>query len=1089
MKTVRVAIVLGLACAALWAQATSQIQGIVLDSSGAVVPGVEVKATQTDTGVVRTAISAEDGRYVLPNLQIGPYRLEVNMAGFSPYVQTGIVLQVASIPTVNITLQVGAVNQQVKVEANAALVETQTTSVGAVIENQRILELPLNGRNPVELIQLAGAAIPAGKVGTAGMPGGLNISVAGGMLNGVGYFLDGIPHNNPYDGTNLPFPFPDALQEFKVETSTQTASSGIHSAGAVNAVVRSGANDFHGSAFEFLRNGKMNARNFFATRRDTLKRNQYGGTFGGPIVKDKAFFFGGYQGTITRSDAVDRTGFVPTARMLQGDFSNCNFGQLRDPFTGANYPNNQIPASQFSPQALGVVKFLPQATGPCGQAAFGPITRTNEHQFVGRADYTINSKQTLFGRYMATTYLLPPAYELTKNVLDTVQGALDDLAQSVTIGHTYLLSSTTVNTFRLGANRVAVHRYNNDYFSGCDLGVKVYCYIPHQTVVTVTNQFTIGNGTSVQASFFPQYYTLSDDVSMIRGSHQFQFGYSTFKYQQSQNSNVFSTINFTFNGTYSGTALSDFLLGRMSGMTTSAPSDVPTHKWYHGLYAQDTWKVSRRLTANLGVRWEPFFAEAMNNGAIYNFSLDKFRQGVRSTVWKKAPAGFSYPGDPGFSGDSGVEPRFNQFAPRLGLAYDPTGSGTTSIRASFGMSYDFPNQQLMSVAATAPPFGNTVQPTGPLNFADPWSTVQGGNPFPSVRDLNAPFVCCFGSFAAQQPDAKAPTIYQWNLSVQRQVGKDWLMSATYMGTETAHLWISIPLNPSILDSCPNGVITSCNSTGNINQRRLAYRINQADGQYLGAVDQIKSDGTASYHGLILSAQKRLSHGVSFNGNYTWSHCIGDFPVGASTFNNNTGLLDLNNRKYDRGNCTQTTLDGTFALDRRHIANLSVVLESPKFEGNRALHAIGSNWKLSSSYRVSSAALVTVTTGIDSQLTGMSNQRPNQVLANPLCDDPKPSCWINPAAFAQPASGTLGNTGRNSVPGPGFFQIDSALSRIFRIQEKKTVELRAEAFNLTNSFRAGPGANLVVTARNSPQFGQILSAQDPRIMQLALKFGF
>jgi hypothetical protein len=304
------------------------------------------------------------------------------------------------------------------------------------------------------------------------------------------------------------------------------------------------------------------------------------------------------------------------------------------------------------------------------------------------------------------------------------------------------------------------------------------------------------------------------------------------------------------------------------------------------------------------------------------------------------------------------------------------------------------------------------------------------------------------------------------------------------------MWISIPLNPSILQACPNGVVTSCNTTGNINQRRLAYLTNAQEGQYLGAVDQIKSDGTASYHGLILSAQQRISRGISFNANYTWSHCIGDFPVGSSTFNNNVGLLDLNNRKYDRGNCTQTTLDGTFALDRRHIANMSVVLESPKFSGNRALRIIGSNWKLSSSYRVSSAALVNVTTGIDVQLTGMSNQRPNQVLANPLCDNPNPSCWINPAAFQQPAPGTLGNAGRNTVPGPGFFQIDSALSRIFRIQERKTLELRAEAFNVTNSFRAGgQGSTLVTTARNSPQFGQILSAQDPRIMQLALKLGF
>jgi hypothetical protein len=250
------------------------------------------------------------------------------------------------------------------------------------------------------------------------------------------------------------------------------------------------------------------------------------------------------------------------------------------------------------------------------------------------------------------------------------------------------------------------------------------------------------------------------------------------------------------------------------------------------------------------------------------------------------------------------------------------------------------------------------------------------------------------------------------------------------------------------------------------------------------VDQIKSDGTASYHGLILSAQKRMSHGVSFNGNYTWSHCIGGVPVGAATFNTGAGLLDPNNRKFDRGNCQQTSLDGTFSLDRRHIANFSAVLESPKFNNN-VLRIIGSNWKLSSSYRVSSAAFLTVTTGIDFQLSGTNNQRPNQVLVNPLCDDPNPSCWINPAAFQQPALGTLGNTGRSNVQGPGFFAIDSALSRIFRVKEKQSLELRVEAFNLTNSFRAGP----VTTARNSTQFGQILTAQDPRIMQLALKFAF
>src|SRR2546425_13327705 len=250
MKAGCLAIFLAFSSNSLLAQGTSQIQGVVQAATGAIIGGAEVKATQTDTGAVRTVTSGEDGTYVLSNLPLGPYRLEVSRAGFTTYVQTGIVLQVATNPTINVSLQVGAVTEQIQVEANAALVETQTTSVGTVIENQRILELPLNGRNPVELIQLAGGAIPAGRAGTAGMPGGLNFSLFGGQLNGVTYFLDGALHNNPFDAVNLPFPFPDALQEFKVETSTLTAQNGLHSAAAVNGGVKSGTHAFHGDLFQ-----------------------------------------------------------------------------------------------------------------------------------------------------------------------------------------------------------------------------------------------------------------------------------------------------------------------------------------------------------------------------------------------------------------------------------------------------------------------------------------------------------------------------------------------------------------------------------------------------------------------------------------------------------------------------------------------------------------------------------------------------------------------------------------------------------------------------------------------------------------------
>ena len=316
----------------LWAQATAQISGVVRDQAGAVLPGVEVTATQTETGISRNTVTNETGSYILPNLALGPYRLEAGLPGFRTFVQTGIVLQVNSNPAINPVLEVGQVTEQVEVQANVAQVETRSTAVGQVIENERILELPLNGRQVTDLITLSGAAVQTGTSnGPGSMPGGVQISIAGGLAFGVSYSLDGAMHSDPYDGSNHPMPFPDALQEFKVEAGGSAADTGMRSGGAVNAVTKSGTNEFHGDLFEFVRNYKFNARNFFALRRDSLKRNQYGGTLGGPIVKNKLFFFGGYQGTKTRSDPGTTISFVPTAAMLAGDFTTfaspaCNAG-------------------------------------------------------------------------------------------------------------------------------------------------------------------------------------------------------------------------------------------------------------------------------------------------------------------------------------------------------------------------------------------------------------------------------------------------------------------------------------------------------------------------------------------------------------------------------------------------------------------------------------------------------------------------------------------------------------------------------------------------------------------------------------------
>ena len=1084
---------IAIAAASLFGQATSQISGVITDPSNAAIVGAEVKATQTDTGVVeRTVMSGADGRYVLAALPIGPYQIEVIKPGFKRYVQSGIVIQVASNPTVNVDLKLGTVIDAVTVEADATPIETNTTSFGTVMENRRITELALNGRNAQELMLTSAGAVPAGKTNTNGYPNGLNIAVAGGQLFGISYTLDGAMYNNLIDAVSLPFPFPDALQEFKVTTGTMMARDGTHASALVSASIKSGTNRFHGGVFEFLRNGSMNARSISAPRRDTLKRNQFGGTIGGPILKNRLFFFAGYQGTRIRSDPGNQTAFVPNAQMLSGDFSGCSSINLRNP-SGGTFPGNQIPISSFSQQALNVVAFLPKPSGPCGQVSFGAITNSNDHQILGRIDYTINSKQRLYGRYMATKFEQPAPYTLSRNILDTITPGLDDLAQTAALGHTYVASPNVVNEFRFAANRVAVQRFNADYFSGCSLGVTMFCYFPRQTIIGVQSAFAIGANAGTPGTFFPTYLTLSDDVTVVRGSHTLAFGYSSFKYQQSQTVNITSVGNFSFTNSQNfGTGLStaDFLLGQVTSLTQSAPSNVYTNKWAHALYAQDTWKISRRLTLNYGLRWEPFLPQALNDGAVYNFSMEAFTAGIRSQTVVNAPPGLSYPGDPGFQGKTGVNKRWNQFAPRVGIAFDPVGNGMTSIRASGGIAYDFPNLQIMSNPTAAPPFSGRVQ-TNSVQFGNPYANIP--NPFPAITGPNSSFPN-FGTFVAQQPDAKAPTTYTWNLSVQHQLGKDWFVSASYLGSQSIHNWLSQALNPAILIPGPvtgpcAATATNCNGSLNINLRRLAYLTNPAAnaGQKLGAVDRFESGGGSNYNGLILTTQKRLSRGVTVNVNYTWSHCIGDLTIGSYPGPSTGGgtYTDMNDRRRDRGNCSTTTIDGSQALDRRHIFNFTTVLESPKFQ-DRVLQRIASNWRLSSSYRFLSASYLSVTNGTDVALTGAADQRANRLSGDALCNPRGPDCWINPAAFAVAAAGTLGNLGRANVPGPGYFGIEMAVSRIFRLRESMSLEARGEAFNLTNSVRL----NAPVTTRGSTAtFGKILGAQDPRIMQVALKLLF
>jgi hypothetical protein len=805
-----------LTCALVWAQATAQISGTVKDQTGAVLPGVEVTVTQTDTGVARMTITNETGSYVLPNLPLGPYRLEAALGGFRTFVQTGIVLQVNASSVINPTLEVGQVSEQVEVEANAALVETRSQGVGQVMESQRILELPLNGRNVTDLITLSGAAVQTGTI-TGRLTSGQQISVGGGVPTGTDYSLDGANHINFLTGVGLDLPFPDATQEFKVETGGLGANRG--SSSAVAAVTKSGTNDFHGDLFEFVRNDLFNARSYFSTTQSSLKRNQFGGTIGGPIKKNKLFFFGGYQGTRLRSDPADAQSFVPTPAMLAGDWTAftspaCNAGRqiaLRAPFI-----NNQISPAQYSRVALfitnKVLASLPVQPNQCGLVTYaGNITKQDQNQYVGKVDYQKSDKHSMFGRALLSTIYFPNGLALTSNLLRSGAIGTDALSQSYAFGDTYLIGSSTVQSFRVAVNRIRNWQIGNSFFSLCDAGAtNFYCGAAPTWISgsTITGGFNFGSsfgGADKEHWPFwnPFSLQLNDDVNIVKGDHQIAFG-GGFLYGRIREQARFADGGqFSFNGSATGLGLSDFLTGRVSSLFQGQPNQHRADQHNVNAYLTDTWKATPRLTLNLGVRWDPYLPQSIPEitdgvpGAIYNFDHDRFIKGVYSSVFTNAPAGFYFPGDPDFPGKTGIDNQWWHFTPRVGFGWDVRGDGRTALRASYSYGYVFMSGIWREDVSGSNPWGGRTTITSPPGGLDaPWLGIPGGNPFPYTVNKTAPFVPR-GLFLTQKPDMKTLNVYSTNVALQQQIGKDWLLSASYIGTRTLHVWGQYPANPAV----------------------------------------------------------------------------------------------------------------------------------------------------------------------------------------------------------------------------------------------------------------------------------------------------
>src|SRR5712691_6116540 len=858
-----------LSCAVVWAQggATAQIHGTVKDSSGAAVPGAEVKATQTETGVARTASSGGDGGYVISNLPTGPYQLEVTKEGFTKYVQSGIVLQVNSDPLIDPALKVGNITEQVVVQANAALVETRSTGIGGVIENQRILELPLNGRNVTDLVTLSGAAVQTGQSDQRLFSGRPYISIGGMAAFPLGggptdWILDGTNHYDFMSGTTMPLAFPDAVQEFKVETSGLAAARGNSS--SVEVVTKSGTNDLHGDLFEFIRNDAFgSAREYFSTKESNYKRHQFGGTAGGAIKKNKLFFFGGFQGTTQRASPNNTIIFFPTPDMLKGDFTKfesaaCNRpAPLPPPFM-----NNRIDPAAFAAPAVYITDRFAESMAKvgvfpdaCGKVTYNTPIYQNNYQYVAKVDYQLNEKHSLFFRDLWTKERQPTLTDVQPNLLLAAVAGFNTPAYAYGVGETWVINSNMVNSARIGFTRINETRLADDFFNYCTAGVQNFWCGENKAqfgALLIVNGFTHGVNYSDPPPngggswYRSANYIVNDDVNWLVGAHQLKFGGAI------THGRFTSRNNFASNGQFNFVGLPNFLLGNANQMTVGLPNTQSMHETFPNLYFTDTWKLNSRLTMNAGVRWEPYLPITVPTGVIYNFDLNRYVNNVKSTQFVNAPPGLSYPGDPGFPGKSGELSKWAEFAPRLGFAWDPKGDGKTSVRASISYGYAFVPGLTREDQQGQNPWGGRQTIVGSVDFRNPFGSAAN-NPYPYTVSPTVTFTPR-GLFATTLYDTPTPSYSTWNLAIQRQIGSDWLVSGTYIGSKVSHLLISVPLNYAVPAPGANG------TTASIDTRRRLTQLNPAYGQFFSATMQWNAGGNQHYEGAVFAVQRRFSHG-------------------------------------------------------------------------------------------------------------------------------------------------------------------------------------------------------------------------------------
>lgn len=1073
---------------------TASLGGTITDPSGGAIAAAEVTARNTATGVTYTTKSRAAGEYTFPALPVGTYELTVTKTGFETYVQTGIVLSVNQAATQPVVLKVGAVAEKVTVSANASLVTTRSATTGQLVNQQSIVNLPLNGREAQSLVFLIPGAndVTDQYCGTGceggGYPGEQYANVNGGGPNGVNYQMDGADNNDTYMNTNLPFPNPDAVQEFNVLTGNMSAEYGNAISGVVDVVTKSGTNQFHGDAFDFVRNYLFDARNYFASTRDTLKQNQFGGTLGGPIKRDKLFFFGSYQGTRTRTAPNGNIAQVPTTPERTGDFGdlcatydgsgNCTDStgtQLVDPNTGNPIPYNNLTAAglTLSPAAQNLLKYLPVPNAGGHALNYqGAANNTNDDQFLGKIDYT-RGKHHISGKYFNTKFVEPAVPVKNNNILTIQSNANQVRVQTVSVNDAFIASPSLLFNSWFGWNQQHGGYIAGVPFSANALGSNIAPSPSPQLTILVDGYFDV-IGPNVGA-YNRGDLTAREVATWIKGGNQLTFGGEMLRVVAPISNQYLEGGSFEFGGTYTGNNLADFMLGDVSFFQQGGGiyANITGYNW--SAFVQDDWHATQRLTLSGGLRWQPLIPYTDSHNR-----LPCFQPGKQSVLYPNAPQGLLLAGDPGCPRGT-YNGTLDSFAPRIGFAYRLTNDGKTSIRGGAGYYYQPPETLAYQDDAGAPPFAPIISlPIGGqpyISFDDPYGSAGIANPFPQDFGPNLPpsnfqfplpaTVAYFFSL-----NFKEPEITIWNLTLERQLGESWLVRAAYFGNKGTHLFGTSDQEP----------IADINS-----------------GQYslggarpypnFGPIGMIDSGFNSHYNSVQFSLEKRMSYGLSFLADYTWARAMDDFSE------------SVNQSYYASNPFNRNANYGVSADNIAHSVKFSGTWQVPHFNLTGWGDKLANGWALAPIVTWRSGLPFSVMCGCDNALTGDGNAdradfAPGATVATAKLNPNRSHTaligeYFNIAAFTQSAPGTFGNTAKNILSGPGLFGTDIALLKDTKVNERVTVQFRAEAFNAFNNVNFGQ-PDYFVTDGLPPvgTFGTITyTSTDPRIMQLGLKLLF